>query len=90
MVGAGTGTALGGWLGGFLFDLSGAYTWSIAVAILTTCLGVEARLAVVAALDDVNGQPGYPLPLTPCHAGLNACRPGRDDSSLEHQPDPSI
>ena len=32
--------ALGGWLGGFLFDLSGAYTWSIAAAILTTCLGI--------------------------------------------------
>ena len=30
MVGAGTGMALGGWLGGFLFDVSGAYTWSIA------------------------------------------------------------
>ena len=26
---------LGGWLGGFLFDVSGAYTWSIAAAILT-------------------------------------------------------
>jgi hypothetical protein len=35
---AGTGMALGGWLGGFLFDVSGAHTWSIAAAILTTCL----------------------------------------------------
>jgi hypothetical protein len=31
-VGAGTGMALGGWLGGLLFDVSGAYTWSIPAA----------------------------------------------------------
>jgi len=46
MVGAGTGMALGGWLGGFLFDLSGAYTWSIAAAIITTCLGIPLALAL--------------------------------------------
>jgi MFS family permease len=46
MVGAGTGMALGGWLGGFLFDVSGTYTWSIAAAILTTCLGVPLALAL--------------------------------------------
>ena len=46
MVGAGTGMALGGWLGGILFDLSGAYTWSIAAAILTTCLGLPLALAL--------------------------------------------
>ena len=46
MVGAGTGMALGGWLGGFLFDLSGAYTWSISAAILTTCLGIPLALAL--------------------------------------------
>jgi len=46
MVGAGTGMALGGWLGGFLFDLSGAYTWSIMAAILTTCLGLPLALAL--------------------------------------------
>lgn len=46
MVGAGTGMALGGWLGGFLFDLSGAYTWSIAAAILTTCMGLPLALAL--------------------------------------------
>ena len=42
----GTGMALGGWLGGFLFDVSGAYTWSIAAAILTTCLGIPLALAL--------------------------------------------
>jgi hypothetical protein len=46
MAGAGTGMALGGWLGGFLFDVSGAYTWSIAAAILTTCLGIPLALAL--------------------------------------------
>ena len=48
MVGAGTGMALGGWLGGFLFDLSGAYTWSISAAILMTCIGVPLALALPA------------------------------------------
>ena len=46
MVGAGTGMALGGWLGGYLFDLSGAYTWSVAAAILTTCIGIPLALAL--------------------------------------------
>jgi MFS family permease len=46
MVGAGTGMALGGWLGGFLFDLSGAYTWSIVAAILTTSVGLPLALAL--------------------------------------------
>ena len=46
LLGAGTGMALGGWLGGFLFDVSGAYTWSIAAAILTTCLGIPLALAL--------------------------------------------
>jgi hypothetical protein len=27
--------------GGFLFDVSGAFTWSMAAAILTTCLGIS-------------------------------------------------
>ncbi len=46
MVGAGTGMALGGWLGGMLFDVSGAYTWSVVAAILTTCLGLPLALAL--------------------------------------------
>ena len=46
MVGASTGMALGGWLGGVLFDLSGAYTWSISAAILMTCLGLPLALAL--------------------------------------------
>ena len=46
MLGASTGMGLGGWLGGMLFDLSGAFTWSIAAAILTTCLGLPLALAL--------------------------------------------
>jgi len=46
MVGGGTGMALGGWLGGFLFDLSGAYTWSIIAAIAVTWLGLPLALAL--------------------------------------------
>jgi hypothetical protein len=46
MVGADTGMALGGWLGGFLFHVTGDYTWSIAAAILTTCLGIPLPLAL--------------------------------------------
>lgn len=46
MVGAGTGMALGGWLGGFLFDVSGAYTWSIIAAIALTVVGLPLALAL--------------------------------------------
>ncbi|MBI4203791.1 MAG: MFS transporter [Betaproteobacteria bacterium] len=46
MVGAGTGMALGGWLGGMLFDLSGAYTWSVVAAIVTTSMGLPLALAL--------------------------------------------
>ena len=46
MVGAGIGMALGGWLGGALFDLSGAYTWSIIAAIALTLIGLPLALAL--------------------------------------------
>jgi MFS family permease len=46
MVGAGIGMALGGWLGGLLFDLSGAYTWSIIAAIALTLVGLPLALAL--------------------------------------------
>jgi hypothetical protein len=45
-LGAGNGIALGGSLGGFHVDLSDAYTWSIAAAILNTCLGIPLALAL--------------------------------------------
>ena len=44
MVGASTGMALGGWLGGALFDASGAYTAAILVAAAIGFLGVPLSL----------------------------------------------
>jgi MFS family permease len=44
MVGASTGMALGGWLGGVLFDASGAYTSAILVAAAIGYLGVPLSL----------------------------------------------
>jgi MFS family permease len=46
MLGASTGMALGGWLGGVLFDLSGAYTWSSLASIAASCLGLPLALAL--------------------------------------------
>jgi len=46
MLGAVTGMALGGWLGGGLFDLTGAYTWSILASILIGYLGLPLSLAL--------------------------------------------
>ena len=44
MLGAGSGMALGGWLGGILFDLSGAYTWSIIASVTIGYLGLPLAL----------------------------------------------
>ena len=44
MVGASTGMALGGWLGGVMFDASGAYTSAIIVAAAIGYLGVPLSL----------------------------------------------
>jgi MFS family permease len=44
MVGASTGMALGGWLGGALFDASGAYTAAILVAAAIGYIGVPLSL----------------------------------------------
>jgi MFS family permease len=44
MVGASTGMALGGWLGGVLFDATGAYTTAILVAAAIGYLGVPLSL----------------------------------------------
>jgi len=46
MLGAATGMALGGWLGGILFDLSGSYTWSILASIVIGYLGLPLALAL--------------------------------------------
>lgn len=44
MVGAGTGMALGGWLGGMLFDTTGTYTAAIVTAAVIGYLGVPLAL----------------------------------------------
>ncbi|MEK7875186.1 MAG: MFS transporter [Pseudomonadota bacterium] len=44
MLGASTGMALGGWLGGVLFDVSGAYTWAILASAGIGYLGLPLAL----------------------------------------------
>ena len=46
MVAATTGMALGGWLGGGLFDMSGSYTWSLIASMLIGILGLPLALAL--------------------------------------------
>jgi MFS family permease len=46
MVGGGTGMALGGWLGGSLFDLSGDYTWALWTSLVVGALGVPLALSL--------------------------------------------
>ena len=44
LAGAMLGMAVGGWLGGVLFDWTGTYTWSILAALTAGFLGVMAAL----------------------------------------------
>ena len=44
MLGASTGMALGGWLGGALFDVSGDYTWAILASAAIGYLGLPLAL----------------------------------------------
>jgi MFS family permease len=46
MVGAGTGMALGGWLGGGLFDMTGDYTWSLLTSLVVGLCGLPLALAL--------------------------------------------
>ena len=46
MVGASTGMALGGWLGGMLFDVSETYTWSILISVVVGYLGLPFALSL--------------------------------------------
>ncbi|MFM9968640.1 MAG: MFS transporter [Burkholderiales bacterium] len=46
MVGAGLGMALGGWLGGVLFDMSGDYIWSLLASFAMGCIGLPLALSL--------------------------------------------
>jgi MFS family permease len=46
MVGAGTGMALGGWLGGGLFDMTGDYTWALLTSLIVGCVGVPLAMSL--------------------------------------------
>ncbi|MBI4192969.1 MAG: hypothetical protein HY525_20855 [Betaproteobacteria bacterium] len=46
MLGASTGMALGGWLGGGLFDMSGNYTWSLLASLSIGLVGLPLALAL--------------------------------------------
>jgi MFS family permease len=46
MVGASLGMALGGWLGGGLFDMSGDYTWSLLASLIVGLVGLPLALAL--------------------------------------------
>src|SRR5690606_36641571 len=46
MVGAGTGMALGGWLGGGLFDMTCDYTWALVTSLVVGCVGVPLALSL--------------------------------------------
>lgn len=59
MAGAMTGMALGGWVGGVLFDITGGYTWSIGVAFVFTATGLVPILALP------RHRPGVVLAATP-------------------------
>ncbi len=46
MVGSGIGMALGGWLGGKLFDMTGDYTSALATSLIVGCVGVPLAMSL--------------------------------------------
>ena len=44
MLGAGLGMALGGWIGGIVFDLTGGYGWALAISIAASLAGAASIL----------------------------------------------
>ncbi len=57
MLGASTGMALGGWLGGGLFDMSGDYTWSLIASLVVGCAGVPLARALPRHKPPESGMP---------------------------------
>ena len=39
MLGAGIGMALGGWVGGPIYDISGSYNWALAISVVASLGG---------------------------------------------------
>ena len=46
MLGAGLGMAVGGWIGGPIYDLTGSYDWAIVISIVASLLGAVSILAL--------------------------------------------
>lgn len=57
MLGASTGMALGGWLGGGLFDMSGDYTWSLIASLAVGIAGVPLARALPRHNPPASGTP---------------------------------
>ena len=62
MVGAGTGMALGGWLGGSLFDVTGTYSVSLATSLLVGCVGLPLALALPRHRPPAFTSPAHAMP----------------------------
>jgi MFS family permease len=58
MVGGGLGMALGGWLGGGLFDMTGDYHWSLLTSVVAGCVGLPMALALPRYRKSPPGAPG--------------------------------
>lgn len=72
MVGAGVGMALGGWLGGSLFDMTGDYTWSLAISLAAGFVGLPLALSLPRHGKRPPGSVGSPAPRPETSAGMPA------------------
>ena len=68
MVSAGIGMALGGWLGGALFDMAGDYTWSLLTSLVAGCIGLPLALALPRHGETPPGSRGKIVPTPPAPA----------------------
>lgn len=72
MVGGGLGMALGGWLGGSLFDVTGDYTWALLTSLVVGCLGLPLALALPRHGKTPPGSLGKTIPTSSAAAALPA------------------
>ncbi|HZM44534.1 MAG TPA: MFS transporter [Burkholderiales bacterium] len=78
MAAAGIGMAIGGWLGGALFDFAGDYTWALLISLVVGCLGVPLALALPRHGKSPPGSFGQTNPIPTASAPLPA--------SAQHRP----